>query len=287
MEKPLSSEEVAKIQKEQGDAQDVFDEQVRPRYAELLEEQNNKASKNESVHDTLDAPGTFEDVRKIERGETVEEKPESPKDKELASLNEERNKLADLTERNEKLREEVENSLKELRELRESKAFSPNNEITARQRALEDAEKRLVKESVYIVKLERQYLEVREKAVDKFIEKTVQHATEDSKFGEAKNGELAKKLLASKIEYTMTHSHEVKRYIEKGSKMHLKLGWDINTAAVENPGKEKLLYITSMEVKISGTTGNRNEVNEGDLLNSNEKKTIEEAEDEARLKRQR
>jgi len=212
--------------------------------------------------------------------------------------------------------------------LRESKAFSPNNEITARQRALEDAEKRLVKESVYIVKLERQYLEVperemkegeedsnsvevndkilddyveeslegeadeeklkeaREKAVDKFIEKTVQHATEDSKFGEAKNGELAKKLLASKIEYTMTHSHEVKRYIEKGSKMHLKLGWDINTAAVENPGKEKLLYITSMEVKISGTTGNRNEVNEGDLLNSNEKKTIEEAEDEARLKRQ-
>src|SRR3989338_4448547 len=93
MEKLLSQEEMAKIQKEQGDAQDVFDEQGKPR--------ETGAEKGEAAYSGL----------------------ESPKNEELVNLDSERNKLNDLVERKEKIQEEATASINKLRELRESNGF--------------------------------------------------------------------------------------------------------------------------------------------------------------------
>src|SRR3989344_1323197 len=110
MEKLLSQEEMAKIQKEQGDAQDVFDEQGKPR--------ETGAEKGEAAYSGL----------------------ESPKNEELVNLDSERNKLNDLVERKEKIQEEATASINKLRELRESNGFPPNDEKTASQKAFEEAE---------------------------------------------------------------------------------------------------------------------------------------------------
>ncbi|OGF74175.1 hypothetical protein A2W48_01075 [Candidatus Giovannonibacteria bacterium RIFCSPHIGHO2_12_44_12] len=124
MEKLLSQEEMAKIQKEQGDAQDVFDEQGKPR--------ETGAEKGEAAYSGL----------------------ESPKNEELVNLDSERNKLNDLVERKEKIQEEATASINKLRELRESNGFPPNDEKTASQKAFEEAEGQVKKQHAKIEMLE-------------------------------------------------------------------------------------------------------------------------------------